>query len=120
ADVITAVATTVFALGCLALAWVTNFGMLLGAMVVAGAGWLIVVSSLILAAQRGAAEWVRGRALAVSTLTLFGSLAVGALLWGVVADELGIRMAIMAAGGGLLLVRRMIGARLLRCCGTLT
>jgi len=101
-DAITALATAVFAFGCLALAWVTNFGLLLGAMVIAGAGWLVVVSSLILAAQRGAAEWVRGRALAVSTLTLFGSLAVGALLWGVVANELGIKMALTAAGGGLL------------------
>src|SRR5438046_2552090 len=101
-DAITALATAVFAFGCLALAWVTNFGLLLGAMVIAGAGWLVVVSSLILAAQRGAAEWVRGRALAVSTLTLFGSLAVGALLGGVVANELGIKMALTAAGGGLL------------------
>jgi len=102
-DTITAVATVVFAVGCLALAWVREFGLLLGAMLVAGIGWLVVVSSLILAAQRGAAEWVRGRALAVSTLTLFGSFAVGALLWGVVADEAGIPSALMAAGGGLLL-----------------
>src|SRR6266566_3297675 len=102
-DAITAVATVVFAVGCLALAWVREFGVLLGAMLVAGTGWLIVVSSLILAAQRGAAEWVRGRALAVSTLTLFGSFAVGALLWGVVADEAGIPSALMTAGGGLLL-----------------
>jgi len=102
-DTITAVATVVFAVGCLALAWVREFGLLLGAMLVAGIGWLIVVSSLILAAQRGAAEWVRGRALAVSTLTLFGSFAVGALLWGIVAAEAGIPSALMAAGGGLLL-----------------
>jgi len=102
-DAITAVATVVFAVGCLALAWVREFGVLMGAMLVAGTGWLIVVSSLILAAQRGAAEWVRGRALAVSTLTLFGSFAVGALVWGIVADEAGIPSALMAAGGGLLL-----------------
>jgi len=102
-DAITAVATVVFAFGCLALAWVRDFAVLLGAMLVAGIGWLIVVSSLILAAQRGAAEWVRGRTLAVSSLTLFGSFAVGALLWGVVADRAGIALALTAAGGGLLL-----------------
>src|SRR5437773_567611 len=94
-DAITAVATVVFAVGWLALAWVTHFGMLLGAMLVAGIGWLIVVSSLILAAQRGAAEGVRGRALAVSSLTLFGSFAVGALLWGVVADRAGDRKSVV-------------------------
>src|SRR5438046_4211140 len=102
-EAITAVATVVFAFGCLALAWVRDFAVLLGAMLVAGIGWLIVVSSLILAAQRGAAEWVRGRSLAVSSLTLFGSFAVGALLWGVVADRAGITLALTAAGGGLLL-----------------
>ena len=102
-EAITALATVLFAFGCLALAWVTHFGLLLGAMVVAGGGWLTMVSTLILAAQLGAAAWVRGRTLAVSTLSLFGSFAVGALLWGIVANELGIKLALTAAGGGLLL-----------------
>src|SRR5213595_2546283 len=38
-DAITAVATVVFAFGCLALAWVRDFAVLLGAMIVAGIGW---------------------------------------------------------------------------------
>jgi MFS family permease len=102
-DRITAVAAALFAFGCLALAWIGSFGVLLVAMVIAGAGWLTMVSSLMLAAQRGAAEWVRGRALSISTLTLFGSLAGGALLWGLVANQLTIRWALTAAGAGLLL-----------------
>src|SRR4029077_14770013 len=102
-DAITAVATVVFGFGCLALAWVREFGVLLGAMLVAGTGWLIVVSSLIVAAQRGAAEWVRGRALAISTLTLFGSVALGAVVWGVVANRFTITWALTAASAGLLL-----------------
>jgi len=102
-DAITAWATAAFAVGLLALAWVTNFGVLLGAMVIAGGGWLTTLSSVILAAQRGAAEWVRGRALAMSTLTLFGSLAVGAVLWGVVANRFTITWALTAASAGLLL-----------------
>jgi MFS family permease len=101
-DAITAVATAAFALGCFALGWVTNFGILLGAMFIAGMGWLMMVSSLILAAQRGAAEWVRGRALSIATLTLFGSLALGALLWGVVANQWSIKWALTAAGSGLI------------------
>jgi MFS family permease len=102
-DHITAVAAALFAFGCLALAWISSFAVLLAAMVLAGAGWLTMLSSLILAAQRGAAEWVRGRALSISTLTLFGSLAGGALLWGVVASQFSIRWALTAAGAGLLL-----------------
>jgi len=72
-------------------------------MVIAGAGWLTILSSLILAAQRGAAAWVRGRALSISTLILFGSLALGALLWGVIANQAGTQWALTAAGGALLL-----------------
>jgi len=102
-DTITAVATAAFALGCLSLAWVTNFAVLLPTMVIAGAGWLAIVSSLILAAQRGAAAWVRGRALSISTLTLFGSLALGALLWGVIANQAGTRWTLTVAGSALFL-----------------
>jgi MFS family permease len=102
-DAVTAVATAVFALGCVALAWVSNFAVLAGAMVIAGAGWLTTLSSLLLAAQRGAAGWVRGRALSISTLTLFGSLAIGAVIWGVVATRVGVAWALTAAAGGMLL-----------------
>src|SRR2546428_11535472 len=73
-DAITAVATAAFALGCLSLAWVTNFAVLVAVMVIAGAGWLTILSSLILAAQRGAAAGVRGRALSIATLIPFGPL----------------------------------------------
>jgi len=102
-DAITAWATVAFTVGSLALAWVTNFAMLLGAMVIAGGGWLTILPSVILASQRGAAEWVRGRALAISTLTLFGSMALGAVLWGVVANRFTITWALTAASAGLLL-----------------
>src|SRR4029077_7300789 len=103
ADAITAVATAAFALGCAVLAWVSNFAVLAGAMVIAGAGWLTTLSSLLLAAQRGAAGWVRGRALAISTLTLFGSLAIGAVIWGVVANRVGVAWALTAAASGMVL-----------------
>jgi len=103
ADAITAVATAAFAVGCAVLAWVSNFAVLAGAMVIAGAGWLTTLSSLLLAAQRGAAGWVRGRALAISTLTLFGSLAIGAVIWGVVANRVGVAWALTAAASGMVL-----------------
>src|SRR5438445_485560 len=53
--------------------------------------------------QRGGAEWVRGRALSISTLTLYGSLAIGALLWGTVASRAGTQWALTGAGIALLL-----------------
>jgi MFS family permease len=102
-DAITAAATVLFALGCGALAWVSNFAILAGAMVIAGIGWLTTVSSLLLAAQRAAAGWVRGRALAISTLMLFGSLAIGAVVWGVLANRMGVTWVLTAAASGMVL-----------------
>src|SRR5256884_4691839 len=65
-DVFTAVASALFAAGCLALAWVRSFGLLAVIMVVTGTGWLVVVSAGLGAAPRGAAAWVRARVLALS------------------------------------------------------
>jgi len=101
-DVFTAVASALFAAGCLALAWVRSFGVLAVIMVVTGTGWLVVVSTVLVAAQRGAAAWVRARVLALSSLSFFGSLAIGALVWGLIANRLGIQWTLTLAGSGLL------------------
>jgi hypothetical protein len=48
-------------------------------------------------------SWVRGRALAVSIFVFFGCMALGATVWGYVADAYGLSVAFAAAGIGLLL-----------------
>jgi hypothetical protein len=62
-----------------------------------------VLSSLNTSAQRVAADWVRGRALAAFQLVFQGGLALGALTWGVVAGTSGARTALAIAAGGLVL-----------------
>jgi quinol monooxygenase YgiN len=52
-----------------------------------GFAWLTTMSSLTVAAQESVPAWVRARALAVSLLVIQGSLAFGALAWGVVATH---------------------------------
>jgi len=86
-DVITAVATVVFAVGCLALAWVREFGLLLCAMLVAGIGWAHRVSSSF-SRRSGERPSGTGSGARVSTLTLFGS-SRRALVWGSWRNEAG-------------------------------
>ena len=66
-------------------------------LVVAGAAWIAVLSSLNTSAQLAAPAWVRGRALSINQLVLSGGLALGSALWGLVAEAAGLREALLAA-----------------------
>lgn len=63
--------------------------------------WLSLLSSLNVAIQTLVPSWVRGRALSVYMLFIFGSLAGGSALWGAVADRTGIARALLFSAAGL-------------------
>lgn len=95
-------ASLAYAATLLGLAWLRAFSWLAPLMLLSGAAWLAVLSSLQLAAQTAVPTWVRARALSVYILVFFGSSAVGGVLWGAVASHLSLSAAF--SGGGLLLV----------------
>jgi hypothetical protein len=70
-------------------------------MVVAGAGWMTMLSGLNVAAQLATASWVRGRVLSVYLLVFQGGVAVGSFVWGEVATRVGVRRALLVASGAL-------------------
>jgi MFS family permease len=70
-------------------------------MIVAGVGWMTMLSGLNIAAQLATASWVRARVLSVYLLVFQGGLALGSLIWGEVAARLGIRHALLLAAGAL-------------------
>src|SRR5207249_2500191 len=65
-----------------------------GGLFIGGMAWMGAMSTLSVAAQNAVPAWVRARALAVGLLALQGSMAVGSLLWGVVATHLDIPAAL--------------------------
>ncbi len=65
----------------------------------AGVAWVIVLSTLNASLQLFLPAWVRGRSLAAYTIVLFGSQAVGALIFGALADLLGLVQALLIAAG---------------------
>ncbi len=68
-------------------------------LVPAGVAWVVVLSTLNASLQLFLPTWVRGRSLAVYTIVLFGSQALGALVFGALADLLGLVQALLIAAG---------------------
>lgn len=103
ADWLVALASLVYALVIIALAFVRDFRVLIPVMWLSGVAWIAVLSSLQVAAQTSVPSWVRARALSVYILVFFGSMAAGGMLWGFVASHSSISLALCAAAAALLL-----------------
>jgi hypothetical protein len=70
-------------------------------LLITGACWLIVLSSLNTSAQRVAPGWVRARTLAAFQLVMQGGLAIGSLTWGLVTGAVDVETALTIAAAGL-------------------
>src|SRR5438477_511711 len=73
-----------------------------GGLFIGGMAWMGAMSTLSVAAQNAVPAWVRARALAVGLLAVQGSMALGSLLWGVVATHSDIPTALVAGAAMLL------------------
>jgi MFS family permease len=69
----------------------------LAMLVLAGVAWMAMTSTLAAELQLFLPVWVRARALAVFMLTFTGSMTVGALVWGLVAEAFGLQPAYLIA-----------------------
>jgi MFS family permease len=72
----------------------------LGALVIlvlSGMAWMAVTSTLQAELQLVLPGWVRARGIAVYTVTFMGSQTVGALIWGLAAQRLGLEPAVLGA-----------------------
>ncbi|WP_437614943.1 MFS transporter [Erwinia sp. V71] len=72
-------------------------------MIVLGVSWIIALTTLNSVAQAVLPDWVRGRGLSVYLMVFNGAMAAGSLFWGIVASHTGLVMALLLAGGALLL-----------------
>lgn len=102
-DGVAAAAILIFAAGTAALGGVRVFWLILLALFAAGGAWLSLLSSLNVALQTVVPSWVRGRALSVYMLGIFGGLSLGSALWGAMADRFGTAPALWSAAGGMVL-----------------
>lgn len=78
------------------------------ALVVAGAGWLALLTTLNAAAQLVLPAWVRARGLSAYLLVLFGGLALGSAAWGAGAERIGVPRTFELAGAAVALSRLFV------------
>lgn len=100
-DRMIALASVGLAGGLIALAYVPWAELVAVTLVLTGACWLVVLSSLNTSAQRVAPGWVRARTLAAFQLVMQGGLAIGSLAWGLVTGAASVEVALTIAAGGL-------------------
>ena len=86
------------------------------AMVFAGAAWILVANSVTIAAQLALPDWVRARGMAIYQMSIMGGTALGAFIWGKLADltsvpvSLAVCAATLLVGLGLTHRRTLEGA----------
>jgi MFS family permease len=78
---------------------VRSFPAALAILVLSGLAWMAVTSTLQAELQLVLPAWVRARGIAIYTVTFMGSQTGGALLCGLLANEVGLRPAVLAAAG---------------------
>jgi MFS family permease len=75
----------------------------LAASLIAGASWIIALTTFFVSAQVALPEWVRGRGLALFLTAYFGALTLGSAVWGEVASVKGVPFALSTAAAGALI-----------------
>lgn len=78
----------------------------IGGLAMFGAGlfWILTLATLNATAQLITPPWIRGRAMSIYMLAFAGLLPVGAILAGIVADQIGSPWALVAFSGGAVLL----------------
>ena len=108
-DLFLAGATLLFAFATAIPAYVRSFSLVSAAMVAGGMAWITIMSTFNVGAQVTVPSWVRARALAVYGLMFQGGTAIGSTLWGIVADHVGLPMALVSAAATLILSLAAMG-----------
>lgn len=74
-----------------------NIWLAVPAMFVTGIAWLTVANTLAVSAQLSLPDWVRARAMSTYQVAIMGGSALGAALWGQIADFTELRTSIVLA-----------------------
>ncbi len=92
-----AIASIVYAAALAVVALVHNAAVVTLALIPAGMAWIAVLANVNAIVQMFLPRWVRARGLGAYQLVFFGGQAVGALLWGLVAERIGLVDTFLAA-----------------------
>jgi MFS family permease len=95
-------ASVIYALVLVLVVIVPNPALAVVVLLPAGAAWIAVLSDVNAELQLFLPAWVRARGLSVYQMVLFGAQGVGAVMWGAIAEPLGLRAAFLIAAAAML------------------
>ena len=101
ADSIIAGATGVFVITLLILALVKTPLIIIPMLIAAGFAWTSCMSTLNLAVQVSVPAWVQARALGAYQMIFSGGMALGGVIWGLVAEHVSTSKSLLCSGIGL-------------------
>jgi MFS family permease len=103
ADTIITVSTGVFIGTLLILAFVRYPLIIIPVLLVAGFAWTSTMSTFNLAVQISAPHWVQARILGAYQMVFSGGMALGSVIWGLVAEHLSTPISLTSAAAGMLI-----------------
>jgi MFS family permease len=103
ADVIIAFSTVVFAGTLLILAFAHYPLVIIPVLLLAGFAWTSTMSTFNLAVQVSAPTWVQARALGIYQMVFSGGMAIGSVVWGLIATHVSTPVSLAVSAGGLLI-----------------
>jgi hypothetical protein len=86
-----------FALAAVVAAASHQLALTMGVLTVAGAAWVLALSTFNVAVQLSAPRWVVARALSLYQMAAFGGIAAGSWLWGEIAERANVSTALLVA-----------------------
>lgn len=98
AERIVQLSSVALGLAMIAVAFSTSSILTIAALLVGGWGWLVAVTIYNIGIQTVLPRWVSGRALASYQTAIAGGIAIGAWIWGHVAEEFGTAEALTISG----------------------
>jgi len=110
-ETVVRVAALAFAAAALVLAYSPWIALSLPALMIAGGGWVLVLSTFNVTVQMSVPRWVVARALALYQMAAFGGMAGGSWLWGALALRYGVDVA-LAVSAGVLTICVLIGLKI--------
>lgn len=97
-EALTLVGTLVTGAATVGLAFAASLPVGAALLALAGAAWIILLTSMNGTAQGVLPDWVRGRGLAIYLTVFFGTMTAGSLIWGQIATLTSLDAALLIAG----------------------
>jgi MFS family permease len=91
----------IHALSTLGVALSPNPWLAAPAMLVGGSVWITVANSVTIAAQHALPDWVRARGMSIYQMAIMGSFALGAVVWGRLAEWTSVSTSLLCAAASM-------------------